>query len=208
MADNAASAARRRFSLTGAEEGPLLSTRGLRLRRTAEGIELYHPPLRMLDVALPLAVFGALALGLPALGAAALLPRALADAAGALTLVLIIVFIGPFALFGAALVLQAIYMFVTALRVQVDAGGVRTVRFVLGMPLPARRFARSAIASVEPLIVSRHQSLFSAEPLYQLVACNAARTRRIVVAEGLRGEALMTRVQSLVESALDMRGGH
>lgn len=172
------------------------------MRRTASGLELYYPPLRSPEVAIPLALFGALAIALPALGAGALLPSALSSTAGALTAVLIGAFLAPFAIFGAVLVVQALYMLAHSLRVRVSDDGITAAPFVFGVPLPARRLPRSEIAGIEPRIPSRHQSLFSAEPTYQLVAWNAARTGCITVAESLRGEALMMRVKAAIEETL------
>jgi hypothetical protein len=181
-----------------------LPRRLVRMRRTASGLELYYPPLRSPQVAIPLALFGALACALPALGAGALLPFALASTAGALTAVLIGVFIAPFAIFGVVLVMQALHMLAHSLRVHVSDQGIIAAPFVFGVPLRARELERSEIASIEPRIPTRHQSLFSAEPIYQLVAWNAARTRCINVAESLRGEALMLRVKAAIEEMLGM----
>ena len=151
---------------------------------------------------LTIALFGTLAFALSALGASALLASAFSNAAGALTAVLIGVFIAPFALFGAVLVIQALYMLAHSLRVQVSDQGIAAAPCVFGVPLPPRQLARSEIASIEPRIPTRHQILFSAEPVYQLVAWNAPRTRCIKVAETLRGEALMMRVKSAIEETL------
>lgn len=181
---------------------PTLPRRLVRLHRTDSGIELYFPPLRLPLVAVPLALFGGLAFALAALGTSALLSSAIASTAGALTAVLIGVFIVPFALFGAVLVIQALYMLSHSLRVHVGDAGVVAAPFIAGLPLPARRLARAEIAAIEPRIPARHQSLFSSEPIYQLVAWNAARTRCVCVADSLRGEALMTRVKTDIEDAL------
>ena len=179
-----------------------LPRRLVRLRRTASGIELYYPPLRLPQVAVPLALFGALAFALPALGASALLPGALSSAAGTITAVLIGVFIAPFAIFGAVLVMQALYMLAHSLRVRIGAHGITAASFVCGLPLPVRHLAREDIAAIEPRIPTRHQSLFSTQPVYQLVAWNAARTRGVNVAESLHGEAVMVRVKTAIEESL------
>lgn len=184
--------------------GAVLPRRLVRLRRTPSGIELYYPPLRLPEVALPLALFGALAFALPALGASALLPYALASAAGAMTAILLGVFIAPFAVFGGVLVIQALYMLTHSLRVRAGDEGITAERFVFGLPLSASHLARADIAGIEPRIPARHQSLFSSEPVYELVACNAARTRFVTVAASLRGEALMMRVKLTIEETLGL----
>ena len=179
-----------------------LPPRLVRLRRTSAGIELYYPPLRCPDVAVPLALFGALAFALPALGATALLPSALASTAGAMIAVLVGVFIAPFALFGAVLVMQSLYMLAHALRVEAGPHGVTTAVLVLGLPLRRKHLERADVAAIVPRILTRHQSLFSPLPIYHLVACDAGRTRCITVAAGLRGEALMLQVKTAIEEAL------
>ena len=190
--------------MTDANAFAALPPRLVRLRRTAAGIELCYPPLRCPDVAVPLALFGALAFALPALGASALLPSALASTAGAMIAVLVGVFIAPFALFGAVLVMQSLYMLVHTLRVQAGPHGITTAVFVFGVPLARRHLAHAEVAAIVPRILARHQSVFSALPIYHLVACNAGRTRCITVAAGLRGEALMLQVQTLIEEALEL----
>jgi hypothetical protein len=179
-----------------------LPRRLVRLRRTSAGIELYFPPLRCPEVAIPLALFGALAFALPALGAGALLPSALASTAGAMTAVLVGVFIAPFAVFGAVLVIQALYMLAHSLRVEVGRHGITSAVFVLGVPLPARHLARADVAVIVPRILTRHQSVFTTQPIYQLVASNADHTRGVTVAASLRGEALMLQVKTVIEETL------
>ena len=180
----------------------ILPRRLVRMRRTPSGIELYYPPLRTPEVALPLLLFGVLAFALPALGATALLPYALASTAGALTAVLLGVFLVPFAIFGAVLVVQALYMLAHSLRVRIGAEGITAAPFVVGLPLSASHLTRADIAAIEPRIPARHQSLFSSEPIYELVAQNASRTRSVRVATSLRGEALMMRLKIVIEETL------
>jgi len=57
--------------------------------------------------------------------------------------------------------------------------------------------------ALEPEIASRHQNLFSAEPVYRLVARDASSRARVVVAESLQGEALMDEVKSLIQSVIE-----
>jgi hypothetical protein len=171
----------------------------VRITSTPEGIELYFPPLRMPEVALPLALFGFIATVLPAVAIAALLP-ALAGTTGMVSAVLMAAFVVPFGIFGAAFVLTAVYMLCNALLVRVDREAINTARLLFGTVVRRYRIARSDIASVEPEIASRYQSLFSSSPVYQLVARDAARGMRIVVAETLRGDALMEQVKTLIEN--------
>jgi len=181
---------------------PPLPGRIVRLRRTETGIELYYPPLGLPSVALPLAVFGAIAFALPLAGAVALFPAAIATAHGLLTGVLVGAFVAPFALFGLVLVAQALFMVTSALHVIVDAGGIETRRILFGVIVRRRQVPRERIASIESSIAARHQSLVSSQPVYHLIAYDEDRRTRLVVGESLRGEALMEQVKSTIESAL------
>ena len=176
-----------------------LPAKTVRVTRTPGGIELFFPPLRMPEVALPLALFGVIATTLPAFTIAALLPS-LAGATGLVSGVLLAAFVLPIGIFGAAFVLLALYMLTNALRVRADSEVVETARFLFGIVVRRRRIARSNIASLEAEIASRYQSLFSSEPVYQLVARDAARSRRIVVAETLTGNAIMEQVKALIDN--------
>jgi hypothetical protein len=179
-----------------------LTARAVKLRRTDDGIELYFPPLRMAQVALPLAVFGLIACALAAVGGAAMASGAVATSAGFLSAVLMAGFVAPFALFGIVFVVLAVYMFFNSLHVHVDAEGIATRRRIFGVTVRRRRIARDAFGALEPEIVSRHQSIFSREPVYQLVVHEKLPTRRAVVAETLHGEALMNQVKAAIEAAI------
>ena len=164
-----------------------------------EGVELYFPPLRTPEVALPLAVFGVIAAAIPGIAIFALLPGALSDAGSLMSATLIAGFVLPFFAFGAVFVALAFYMVANALLVRVHPEGIETARILFGVVVRRRRIARSDIASLEPEMASRYQSLFSSAPIYQLVA-RARDRRRIVVGETLRGESAMTRVKALLEN--------
>ena len=173
----------------------------VQVTHTAEGVELYFPPLRMPEVAFPLAVFGVIAAALPGVAMLGLIPG-LGDAGTLLSAALIGGFVLPFFVFGAVFVALAFYMVANALLVRIRAEGIETARILFGVVIRRRRIARSDIASLEPEIASRYQSLFSPDPVYQLVA--RARDRsRIVVGETLKGESAMTRVKALLENPLD-----
>jgi hypothetical protein len=105
----------------------------------------------------------------------------------------------PFTLFGVVFAAIALYMISNALVVHADATEIVTARVLLGVVVKRRRLARSEIERVEAEIASRYQSLFSSDPVYQLVARTRDR-RRIVLAETLRGEAEMERVRALLEN--------
>jgi hypothetical protein len=175
-----------------------LRPRTVRITRAPDRVELYFPPLRMPEVALPLALFGAIATILPAIALGALLPS-LAVPTGALSAVLIASFVLPFGMFGAAFVLLAFYMLCNALIVHADGNAIDTARLVFGIVVRRRRIMRSDIGSIDSEIVARYQSLFSPDPVYQLVARDIRRGQRVIVAETLEGEALMEELKALVK---------
>jgi hypothetical protein len=173
--------------------------RHVRISRADGAVELYFPPFRMPQVALPLAAFGAIAFAIPAAAIAPLIASALHDPGQMLTAVLIGGLVLPFTLFGVVFAAIALYMISNALVVHADATEIVTARVLLGVVVKRRRLARSEIERVEAEIASRYQSLFSSDPVYQLVARTRDR-RRIVLAETLRGEAEMERVKALLEN--------
>jgi hypothetical protein len=171
----------------------------VRITRTADGVELYFPPLRAPEVALPLAAFGVIAAAMPAVAIVALLPVALASAGNILGASLLGGFVVPFVAFGSFIVAVAIYMLANALHVHVSASAIDTARTVFGVVVKRRRLDRHEIVAVQPEIPSRYQSLFSSMPSYQLVARDR-HARRVVVAETLRGEEAMQEVKALIEN--------
>jgi hypothetical protein len=171
----------------------------VRITHTPDGVELYFPPMRMPEVALPLAIFGVIATILPAVAIAALLPS-LGGAGGMVSAVLVASFVLPFAIFGAAFVLLALYMFCNGLVVRADRYAIDTARVLFGIVIRRRKIMRGDIAAIEAEIASRYQSLFSSDPVYQLVARDGRRSRRVVVAETLKGELLMEELKALVEN--------
>lgn len=179
-----------------------LSAGTVRITHKADGIELYFPPWRTPGVALALGAFGVIATALPAIAIAALLPAALADAGGLMGAVLLASFVVPFALFGVACILLAAYKVCNALLVRVDERGIATWRMLFGVTIRRGGIERNELAGIEPHIPARHQSVFGSEPIYELVAFNRGRTRRLVVAESLRGEAEMNEVKARIEEAV------
>ena len=169
----------------------------VRITRTPGGVELYFPPLRTPHVALPLAAFGVIAAAIS--GVAMIGMGAGSDGGSLLSAALIAGFVLPFFVFGVIFVALAFYMVANALLVQSGPEAVDTARMLFGVIIKRRRIARSEIASVDAEIASRYQSVFSPDPIYQLVARGRDRTR-IVVAESLKGESTMARVKALIEN--------
>jgi hypothetical protein len=179
-------------------EALLRSARSLRVSDTPEALELYFPAGRMPEVALPLAAFGVIAAAMPTVAIVAFLPAVLAGTSGLLAGVLLAGFVLPFAAFGAVFTLLAIYMATNALHVRIDRDGVEIARSMFGVVLKRRRVRREDIATIEPEIASRYQSLFRAEPIYHLVGHDRERAHRVVLAEALTGDALMEDVKERI----------
>jgi hypothetical protein len=178
----------------------------VRLTRSNGVVELYFPPLRTPGVAAALGAFGLIATALTAIAIAALLPGTIAHGSGLIDAVLVAGFIVPFAFFGVAFVVLAMYMACNALLVRIDREAIATWRILFGIAIRRSRMAWSEIATIEPRIAARHQSVFSSETIYELVALNEGHTGRLVVAESLRGEALMEQVRALIDEAGNMSG--
>src|SRR4051812_15144849 len=104
----------------------------MRVTTTPDGIELYFPPLRNLAAALALGAFGAIATTLGLVGTMALLPGA-THTGGLMSAVLLAAFVVPFAAFGAAFVLLAMYMVVNGLIVHVTLDGITSIRTLFGV---------------------------------------------------------------------------
>ena len=174
-------------------------------RRTASGITLEFPVLRVPGVALGLGGFALLCGLMPALGLSALLPLESANAAALLSLALIGGFAAPFILASLVFALLALYLIANSLRVEIDAQGVRSERRVFGRVTKLCAIARADIVEIEPRIGARYQNVFSSTPRYTLVAKHrAAGGKDVVVAEDLLGQALMIELHSLICSALMM----
>ena len=174
-------------------------------RRTATGITLEFPVLRVPGVALGLGGFALLCGLMPALGLSALLPLESANAAALLSLALIGGFAAPFILASVVFALLALYLIANSLRVEIDAQGVRSERRVFGRVTKLCAIARADIVDIEPRIGARYQNVFSSTPRYALVAKHrTAGGKDVVVAEDLLGQALMIELHSLICSALMM----
>jgi hypothetical protein len=165
---------------------------------TADGVELWFPPFRATGTAVLLALFGLIATAIGGIGVAAVVPGAATHAGGLMSAMLIAGFILPFVAFGVVFVAIAAYAACNALLVRIDASGVRTWRMLFGIAVAKHAIAANEISAVEPQIVSRDQTPFGAEPVYRLIALTANRTRRIIVAESLKGENEMERVKELI----------
>ena len=110
-------------------------------------------------------------------------------------------FVAPLGAFGAIFITLAVYMVCNGLSVTVGEDGIETRRTLFGLPVARKRIGKSELRAIEPEIASRYQSLFDAEPVYLLVARDATRRMRVIVAESLRGEARMSEVRSRIERA-------
>lgn len=185
-----------------------MPARTVRVQRTAGGIELYFPPWRMPQVALALAAFGAIACALALVGTAVMLSSAMASTAGVLVAVMMVGFVAPLGAFGVIFLVLAVYMLANALLVRVEPGGIATSRSLFGLVVSRKRLPREAFGELEPEIASRHQNVFSAEPVYQLVARDTSQRSRVVVAESLQGAALMDEVKALIESVIEPSKQH
>jgi hypothetical protein len=187
--------------LTDPASSPPHSTGAARVQQSADGLELYFPPLRSIEAPLALAAFGLIASIVPALAGAALLPHALADAAGRIAAVFLAGVIVPFMLFGMAFVGLAAYMLANSLTVTVNQRTITTARTLLGVTVRRDALPTAAISRIDSEIATREQSLLRSEPVYRLVAVDA-RGKRLVVAEALRGTAEMEAVRGMIESTI------
>ncbi len=180
----------------------------VRVAGTPSGIRLYFPPLRAWRFALRLALSG-IALLVPALIASiAFAPAGKTDAASILTLVLTGAFVYPLLLFGAALVLAALFAVANSLTVDAEAAGIRVARRVGGIKVRDRVLPRAAIAVLEQETATAPRGLGGAA-FYRLVvltrpawnASDAGRrygVKRMVVADGIPDEALAQALEALL----------
>jgi hypothetical protein len=174
-----------------------------RARRTPDGIVLEFPVLRAPGAALGLIAFAVLCGLMPAIGLSALLPLEPGNASAMVSLALIGGLAAPFMLASVVFALLAIYLLANSLRVEISAGGIRTERRVFGRVTKTSTISREAIADVKPRIGARYQNVFSATPRYALVANpQDNRSKEVVVAEDLSGQALMVEVRTLICTAL------
>jgi hypothetical protein len=172
----------------------------VRVSQRADAIELYFPPLRAPAAAIALGVFGVLCLALPLFAISGTLGAIGGSAAhGLMSLVLIGAFVAPFPAFGAVFVWLAVYALSNSLTVTVNPSAIRTVRRVFGLKVSERELKRAEIAALEAQAAAKYQGLFSAEPIFRLVARNATtRKKNLVIAESLQGEAMTAQVQALI----------
>ncbi len=174
----------------------------VRIARSADGVELYFPPLRSPAAALALAAFGAVSTTLSLLAVLGLIPAGGSDAHGLMAITLIGAFVAPFLVFGLVFMVLGAYMLANSLTVVIGTAKIRSARRVLGVPLAQREMRCADIAAIEPHTPPKYERLFSAEPSYRLIARNRGRpASTLLLAEGLRGEAAMDRIRTLITNA-------
>jgi hypothetical protein len=111
----------------------------------------------------------------------------------------------PFIFASLIFAVQALYLAFNALHVEVDAGGARTVRRVLGQVTRRSTIGRSDIVDIEPRIAARYQNVFSSVPRYALAARHAhSRDKDVIVAEDLVGHATMHSTRAAMLAALGL----
>jgi hypothetical protein len=190
---------------TSADDAPQLPAGLVQLARTAQGIELYFPPLRAPAAALGLAAFGVVCTAMPAAAGAAIVSALGFDAHGLLVIALLAGFVVPFFAFGLTFTALAVYQLANSLYVRVERAGIATARRAFGLTFARRLIAAADIVAIKPQIPSRFQSPFAVEPSYRLVAVPRDPARdRVIVAENLIGEALMERIKKLIEDAANI----
>jgi hypothetical protein len=151
---------------------------------------------------LPLGAFGALCIVLPLAAVDTLVPPGVPLPYGLLVLALIGGIVAPFMLCGIVFVGLAFYMVANSLRVSVNATRITAFRRAFGLPVSRRELACPEVKEIEAEIPSRFQNAFGAATSYRLVArARAGRAWDVVVAESLRGEAVMQSVRREIESA-------
>lgn len=179
----------------------------VRIARSADGVELYFPPLRSPLAALALAAFGAVSLSLSLLAVLGLIPAGGSDTHGLLVITLTGAFVVPFLVFGFVFIVLGVYMLANSLTVAISTAKIRSARWVFGVPLARREMRCADIAAIEPHPSPKYERLFSAEPSYRLIARDRGRpASTLLLAEGLRGEAAMERVRNLIATAAGLAG--
>lgn len=191
----------------------------VRLTRSLQGMELYFPPLRDPVAAAMLALFG-ISCFIPGFFAAvAVAPLAESGPAGMLSIVLMSIFILPFIAFGVLFVALAVYQVANSLTVRVTEAEIRSQRRVFGMMLRDQRVASANIAAIDAVAAVRYWWPREEIGYYNLVAKTKSgarltmkearrtgrlaqyRNRKVTVAEGLRGEALMEQMKAEIVHA-------
>jgi hypothetical protein len=178
----------------------------LQRTRTSDGVEFHFPPLRDAGAALALSAFGVLCVVLPLAAVYALVPPGVPVPYGLLVLALIGGLIAPFMLCGIAFVCLGINMVANSLEVSASPARLVAVRRLCGFAVSRRELPCSGIAAIESDIPARFQNAFSTEAIYRLVArAKTGRGDDVVVAESLRGNALMEQIKREMESACGLR---
>jgi hypothetical protein len=176
--------------------------RGLQRTRTPDGIEFYFPPLRDAVPALALGAFGVLCIVLPLAALRALVPPGVPIPYGLMALALVGGLAAPFMLCGLVFACLGVYMMANSLHVSANPVRILAIRRLWGFAVSRRELPSSGIIAIESEVPSRFQNALSTETSYRLVArARTGRSGDVVVAESLRGIALMEQVKREVESA-------
>jgi len=175
---------------------PPLPDNIVRLTRSPQGITLFFPALRNPGAALMLALFG-LSCFVPGFFASiAMAPFTAHGPGGMIALWLMSIFILPFIGFGVLFVALAVYQVSNSLAVSVTAAEIRTRRHLFGLGIGERRVASGDVAALDAMTALRYRWPREATSHYKLVVRTKNGRRTITVAESLRGEELMERVQA------------
>lgn len=189
-----------------------------RVTSSAEGLELYFPPLRRPLAAARLALFGAACLLLGLFATAGVLPLAHTGAAEALTAWLMSAFIAPFIAFGIGFPLLAAYGVANSLTVSISRQAIRSRRRVLGIALPERSLRCEDVATLRSMEEARYLWLLDKQRQYRIVAAPkgndfdpaatpmrrvlaVCRHHRLTVAESLCGKSELDAVSAAIARA-------
>jgi hypothetical protein len=177
-------------------------------------VTLHFPPLRAWPLALRLAMFGAAMLA-PAILAAQAFAPASGHASALLVFVLTAAFVYPLVLFGAAFLGFAVFTASTSISVVADRRGLRAVRRLFTARLSERALPAGAALRCETHNVPRilGGSFYFRVVGLAPVAVSAEPTndgnavRRLVVVDGIPGEALAQAIAATLASHGGLRHG-
>lgn len=191
----------------------------VRLTRSHHGLELYFPPLRNPGAALMLALFGVSCFIPGFFATIAVAPLSEYGPGGMIAIWLMSIFILPFIAFGLSFVALAVYQVANSLTVIVTDAEIRSQRRIFGIALRERRMLTADITALDALTSMRYRWPREEISYYNLVAKTKSgagltlmeayrtgrlaqlRSRKVTVAESLRGEALMEQMKAEIIGA-------